>query len=200
MVSYFNWIEPSIVSSLAGPLIKEELKDCKTANPLMRSLARLPKDVPALNRMLYLETRHFLADHNLNYTDKMSMAVGVEVRVPLLDPDLIALAASLPTKFKQNGSSGKWIFKKAAESYLPNSIIYRPKTGFGAPIRRWLRVELKPMVDDVLSEACLRGRGLFDPVGVRELIEMDRLGKIDAAYTIFSIICIELWCRIFLDR
>jgi asparagine synthase (glutamine-hydrolysing) len=200
LVSYFNWIDPSISSSLAGPLLKEGLQGSDLSSPLIESLSRLPKDTPSLNRMLYLEAKHFLADHNLNYTDKMSMAAGVEVRVPLLDLDLIALAASLPTGFKQNGTSGKWIFKKAAEPYLPYAVIERPKTGFGAPIRRWLRVELKSMVDDVLSESSLATRGIFDPKRVRELVQMDRLGKIDAAYTIFTIICTEIWCRIFLDR
>jgi asparagine synthase (glutamine-hydrolysing) len=200
LAGYFNWIDPTVVSGLAGPLLKEGLRGREDSNPLIESLSRLPKDTHALNRMLYLEAKHFLADHNLNYTDKMSMAAGVEVRVPLLDLDLVALAAGLPVKFKQNGTSGKWIFKKAAEPFLPRSIINRPKTGFGAPIRRWLRVELKSMVDDVLSKASLTRRGIFDPERVRELVKMDRLGRIDAAYTIFAIICIEVWCRIFLDR
>ena len=200
LVSYFNWIDPSVVNALAGPLLKEGIRSADDSNPLVESLSRLPGDTPALNRMLYLETKHFLADHNLNYTDKMSMATGVEVRVPLLDPDLVALAASLPVRFKQNGTLGKWIFRKAAESYLPDIIIYRPKTGFGAPLRRWLRVELKSMVDDALSETSLARRGIFDPGKVRELVQKDRLGKIDAAYSIFSMICIEVWCRIFLDR
>jgi len=200
LVSYFNWIDPSVVSGLAGPLLKEGLNNADAFNPLIETLSRLPKDTPALNRMLYLEAKHFLADHNLNYTDKMSMAAGVEVRVPLLDLDLVALAAGLPVKFKQNGTTGKWIFTKAAEPYLPRVILNRPKTGFGAPLRRWLRVELKSVVDNVLSEASLARRGIFEPGKVRELVRMDRLGKIDAAYTIFAIICIEVWCRIFLDR
>ena len=68
--------------------------------------------------MLFLEGKFFLADHNLNYTDKMAMSQGVEVRVPLLDTDLVALAARLPDKMKQRGATGKWIFKKAMEPYL----------------------------------------------------------------------------------
>jgi asparagine synthase (glutamine-hydrolysing) len=149
--------------------------------------------------MLYLEGKHYLADHNLNYTDKMSMAVGVEVRVPLLDPDLVRLATQLPLRFKQNGSTGKWIFKRAMEPFLPRQVIYRRKTGFGAPLRHWLRHQLRPVVDDTLSEASLRRRGLFEPKAVRELIDADRTGRVDAMYSIFSLMCIEMWCRRFLD-
>ncbi|MCP4402924.1 MAG: asparagine synthase [bacterium] len=144
-----------------------------------------------------LEAKHFLCDLNLNYTDKMGMAAGVEVRVPLLDPDLIALAARLPVKYKQRGRIGKWVFKKAMEPYLPREVIYRPKTGFGAPLRYWMKHQLRPVIEDVLSESSLRNRGLFDPLGVQNLIALDRHGKVDAAYTIFSLLCIELWCRIF---
>lgn len=168
--------------------------------PLMASLSSLPPHVEPLNQMLYLEGKHFLPDHNLSYTDKMSMAVGVEVRVPLLDLDLIDLAARLPIRFKQRGRVGKYIFKKAMEPLLPAEIIYRPKTGFGAPIRRWLRQDLKPLVDDVLSTESLRRRGLFDPDGVHSLMDMDRRGAIDGSYPIFTLVCLELWCRIFLDR
>jgi asparagine synthase (glutamine-hydrolysing) len=150
--------------------------------------------------MLYCEAKFFLVDHNLNYTDKMSMAAGVEVRVPLLDPDLIALAARLPIAFKQRGAVGKWIFKKAMEPYLPREVIYRPKTGFGAPLRSWLRHELRPMTEALLSETTLKRRGLFNPKAVQHLIERDRQGRLDGTYTIFALMCIELWAQIFIDQ
>jgi len=149
--------------------------------------------------MLHLECKFFLADHNLNYTDRMSMAHGVEVRVPLLDPDLVEFAASLPDNIKQKGRIGKWIFKKSMEGRLPNDIIYRPKTGFGAPLRYWLHGALGPMKDDLLGRNSINNRGIFDASAVEGLIEKDRGGQIDASYTIFSMMCIEQWCRIFLD-
>ena len=152
-----------------------------------------------LQRMLYLEGRHFLADHNLNYTDRAGMAVGVEVRVPLLDRDLVQFATRIPARFKQRGRVGKAIFKRSMEPYLPRDVIYRPKTGFGAPLRRWLSHELRPMVDDTLEAGSLRRRGFFDPTAVRRLIELDRAGRIDGSYTIFALMCIELWCRRFLS-
>ena len=86
------------------------------------------------------------------------------------------------------------------ESYLPRSVIHRGKTGFGAPLRNWLRDDLRPLVDDVLSDRAIASRGLLDPAGVREMIEGDRIRRYDASYTIFSMMCIELWCRMFVDK
>ena len=86
------------------------------------------------------------------------------------------------------------------EPYLPHDVIYRPKTGFGAPLRHWLKGELKNLVDELLSIESLSNRGIFDPLAVKELINKDRSGQIDASYTIFSILCIELWCQMFLDN
>lgn len=200
LVSYFYWLSPQSASSLLAP----DLRSCATAEeitaPLLDVLDELRSGATDLDRMLRLEQTFFLADHNLNYTDKMSMACGVEVRVPLLDPDLVELASSLPDNIKQHGRVGKWIFKRAMEPLLPHDIIYRPKTGFGAPLRRWLRHELRPLVDELLSPETIRHRGIFDHTAVSALVRADREGHIDAAYPIFAVVCMELWCRLFLDR
>src|SRR5262245_46460556 len=155
--------------------------------------------MPPLHQMLALEQRFFLGDHNLLYTDKMSMAAGVEVRVPLLDPELVDFAACIPIAYKQRGRIGKWVLKKAMERYLPREVVYRPKTGFGVPLRRWMRHDLRPLVGDLLSESSLKRRGLFDPVAVRWLMRANDTGRVDANYTLLSLLCIEIWCRAFLD-
>ncbi|MGH7287181.1 MAG: asparagine synthase (glutamine-hydrolyzing) [Myxococcota bacterium] len=198
-ISYFHWTPPDVLAGVFAPALRG-LASPDLEGPVPGALATLPGGVPALNRMLYLEIKFFLTDHNLNYVDKVSMASGVEVRVPMLDPELMALAARLPLHLKQRGRHGKWILRKAMESYLPRDVIWRTKAGFGAPLRHWLRNDLRTIVDDVLSDASLRARGLFDPKGVAELIEADRERRVDAAYSIFSMICIELWCRMFVDR
>src|SRR3546814_1144849 len=123
----------------------------------------------------------------------MSMAAGVEVRVPFLDADLVELAARIPDRYKQHGRVGKWVLKKAMEPYLPHDVIHRPKTGFGAPLRRWMRHDLRELLGDMLSEESLRRRGLFDPMAVRQLIADNEAGRRDAAYTLLSLLCIEIW-------
>ena len=130
----------------------------------------------------------------------MSMASGVEVRVPFLDNDLVEFAHSLPLEIKQRKGVGKWILKKSMEGSLPTEVIYRNKTGFGAPIRRWIRFELRELLMDVLSVQNIKKRGIFNAQAVHKLIKLNQDGKIDAAYTIFSILCIEIWLCTYVDK
>jgi asparagine synthase (glutamine-hydrolysing) len=199
LVSYFWWSTGALRRSLYSREFAEAIAGRDEAQPLLESLRSLPADTEALQRMLYLETRHFLADHNLNYTDRAGMAAGVEIRVPLLDVDLVRFAAHVPAALKQRGRIGKAIFKQAMEPVLPREVIYRTKVGFGAPLRRWLRHELRARVDETLSEEAVRKRGWFDPAAVRRLVELDRNGRVAAGYTIFALMCFELWCRHFVD-
>lgn len=199
LASYFLWSADAVRRALYTDEFAQSVASTDTLAPLLNSLRAIPLEHDPLQRMLYLETRHFLADHNLNYTDRAGMAVGVEVRVPLLDLDMVRFAATVPTHFKQKGRIGKAIFKQAMEPYLPRDVIYRPKSGFGAPLRLWLRRELRPMVEDTLNEATLRNRGIFRPDAVRRLIQLDADGRVDGSYTIFAIMCIELWFRRFID-
>ena len=198
LLSYFYWIDPAIVRDLFTEDVKKKLSTDPLAN-MLTEVSSLD-DLPLLERMLYLEKKYFLIDHNFNYTDKMSMAHGVEVRVPYLDNKLNQVAASLPVRFKKRFGTTKWILKQVAKKYLPKKVIYRPKTGFGAPLRQWLQNDLHAMVDEFLSEDSLTKRGIFDYSAVRDLIEKDRTGKGDYSYPIFTLLCIEQWCRIFLDN
>jgi asparagine synthase (glutamine-hydrolysing) len=200
LAGYFLWADPARVLGLFAAEHRAVLANEVMAAPLEDYLRTLPSGLPPLQRMLALEQRFFLADHNLLYTDKMSMAVGVEVRVPFLDNELVRLANALSPELKQRGAEGKWVLKKAMEPYLPHNVIYRPKTGFGAPLRHWLRHELREWVGDMLSAETLRRRGLFDPKAVAALVADDQAGRVDAAYTILGLVCIEIWCREFMDR
>jgi asparagine synthase (glutamine-hydrolysing) len=197
IASYFQWLDNAWVDRLLTPDLRAA---SRRPEPLVASLAELPYSVPRLNRMLYLECRHFLTDHNLNYTDKMSMAAGVEVRVPLLDPDLVRLAFSLPLNQKQRGRQGKWVLTEAMRGILPDQVLNRPKTGFGAPLRQWLRGPLRALLNDTLSSSALRRRGLFDPVGVQQLIVDDAAGRVDGSYALLALLCVELWCQRFIDQ
>ena len=86
------------------------------------------------------------------------------------------------------------------EKYLPKKIIYRPKSGFGLPLRNWIRNELKVFTRDILSEDTIKKRGIFDHNAVRTMIEQNERGEVDSSYTILSLICIEIWCQKFLEK
>lgn len=199
LMGYFRWAREADLLALYTPEFRRTLGTELAAAPMLDFLQPLPESVAPLERMLALEQRFFLADHNLIYTDKMSMAAGVEVRVPFLDLDLVDFAALIPGRMKQRGREGKWVLKKAMEPYLPHDVIYRPKSGFGAPLRRWMRHELRELLGDLLSAESLRKRGLFEHVAVQKLIAANDTGKVDAAYTLLSLLCIEIWCRRFID-
>jgi asparagine synthase (glutamine-hydrolysing) len=197
LASYFRWVSEGSVESL---FTAEARREISSRDPLVESLRDIPASADPLAKMLFLEQRFFVPDHNLNYTDKLSMAEGIEVRVPLLDIELIRFASTIPVKWKQKGSEGKWIFKKTMEKHLPRHVIYRPKTGFGAPLRTWLRTDLRPMLEDLLSEEAVRRRGIFEPAVVRALVADEVSGRADASYLLLSLMCIELWFRKFIDE
>jgi asparagine synthase (glutamine-hydrolysing) len=200
IAGYFYWAQPTDLENLYSEAMKQRLAERGAEEPLLASLRKLPDHVPPLNRMLYLEGKHFLADHNLNYTDRMGMATGVEVRVPLLDIDLIEFCAQLPLSLKQRGKTGKYLLKRAMEPFLPHDVIWRKKAGFGAPVRTWIKSDLNERIEELLSTKSLKSRGLFQPTAVRKLLIDNRRGKIDGAYLIFALMCIELWCRLFVDQ
>jgi asparagine synthase (glutamine-hydrolysing) len=200
LVSYFEWARRSDLHSLYSDDFLERLGTSRAEEPMLEFLRPLPPSVDPLDRMLALEQRFFLSDHNLPYTDKMSMAVGVEVRVPFLDLDLVDFAARIPATVKQRGKIGKWVFKRAMEPYLPSDVIHRPKSGFTAPLRRWIRADLRPLVGDLLGPDAVRRRGLFRPEAVQALVEANLQGRVDASHTVLSLLCIEIWCRSFLDQ
>lgn len=200
LINYFRWTKEADLIALYSKEFRGQLGDSIAASPFLDYLSNIPAAAAPLERMLALEQRFFLADHNLTYTDKMSMAVGVEVRVPFLDLDLVDFAARIPMRMKQRGRVGKWVLKKAMEPYLPRDVIYRPKTGFGAPLRRWMRNELGELLGDVLSEQSIKRRGIFDHAAVQRMIKTNSEGKVDAAYTLLSMMCIEIWCRAYIDK
>jgi asparagine synthase (glutamine-hydrolysing) len=199
LANYFAWARESELLALYSSEFRIGLQGTTAMSPMLDFLNRAPASSSDLERLLSLDQRFFLADHNLIYVDKMSMATGVEVRVPFLDLELVDYASRIPIGLKQRGSVGKWILKRAMEPYLPKDVIYRPKTGFGAPLRRWMRHDLRTIVGDILSPECLARRGLFDPEAVQRLIVQNERGNVDGAYTLFSLLTIEIWCRAFLD-
>jgi asparagine synthase (glutamine-hydrolysing) len=199
IAGYFHLAHPEIEMSILSRESRSALRDESFSQPLMESLKEVDGSTDRLESMLYLDAKHYLIDNNLLYTDKMTMAHGVEARVPFLDPDLAFIAANLPSHMKFNRTTGKYILKKAMTADLPMEIIERPKTGFGIPIRRLIKNELRETFSDLLSEKSILSRGLFDFKGVQSLLLKDSESRIDAANLIFTIGCVEMWARQFID-
>jgi asparagine synthase (glutamine-hydrolysing) len=156
-----------------------------------------------LNQMLYLDTKIFMTTLNLTYNDKMSMASSVEVRVPFVDRELaefVAWNVAPDSKLK-----GKWrpvtkhIFREAMRGMLPAEVMRQPKAGFAAPVDYWLAHDLRPMVDELLSETQVRKRGLFRPEVVRRYVDEQRRGTEDWSMQIWQLLTLEIWMQLFLD-
>ncbi|HSV10260.1 MAG TPA: asparagine synthase C-terminal domain-containing protein [Hanamia sp.] len=152
-----------------------------------------------VNQICNADIHMFMLGLNLTYSDRASMAASVEVRVPFIDKAVISRAMQIQGSLKFRKGTAKYILKKAAEKTLPKSIIYRRKASFGAPLRAWISRDLKPMVDDLLSEKNINKRGFFNYLFVKNLIEKDRRGEADNAYQIYQLLTLELWCREYLD-
>ena len=195
----------SFSSYYSGPELQELLLPELTNaayDPLAvhRSYLSSDRGGDELSRLLYLDAKTFLPCLNLSYTDKMGMAASVEVRVPLLDDDLVALAATIPSDLKLRRWQRKYIFKRSQEGILPRKIIWRRKAGFGAPLRSWLVQDLAPLMDDLLSERTLRNRGFVDPAVVARMRAENDTGAADNSLRLYALLSLELWCQTFLDR
>ena len=140
-----------------------------------------------------------LPEDLLMLTDKMSMAVSLECRVPLLDQRLVALAARMPGNMKLRGGDLKHAMKRALEGILPDSIIHREKRGFGAPVGAWFRQELSPLVADLLSKETVVRRGLLDPEAVARTIDEHERQQADRTDHLLALVNLEIWSRLYLD-
>ncbi|MBF0557324.1 MAG: asparagine synthase (glutamine-hydrolyzing) [Nitrospirae bacterium] len=195
---YFTWAPEQYAMNLLHDDMRRRLRGHDPLRVMRDALQTFPGTDP-IDKMLFLDTRFFLADHNLNYTDKMGMARGVEIRVPLIDVNLVRLAFAIPGNFKQKGMTGKYIFKRSMEPFLPAEVIYRPKTGFVAPVREWMLGPLHEQIRSVLSDEALRRRGWFSPKSVQKLFQDVESNRNDVHYLLLSVYLIEEWARMFID-
>mgnify|MGYP001765594468 CR=1 FL=1 len=141
----------------------------------------------------------YLPNHNLNYTDKMSMATGVEARVPLLDLELVNTVTRYPYAWLL-GRTTKVLLREAARGLVPDSIIDRPKAGFGAPYRKWLRYDLAEMWQDLTSESAVNARGWFDYRALQDARARSQSGQQDLYMLQWAVLTMELWARQFIDQ
>ena len=155
--------------------------------------------VDPLDRALYVDVKTYLVDDIMTKVDRMSMAVSLEAREPLLDHKLLEFAATVPTSLKLKNGRSKYLLRRFLERRIPTSIVDRPKHGFEAPIGEWLRGPLAPMVDDLLLDGRLRDRGVFDPRAVDRVWRQHRSGARDHRHRLWSLVMLELWFRQFAD-
>lgn len=168
-------------------------------NVVQRYLDEAPT-AEQLARKLYCDVKTTLVSEMLTKADRMTMAHGLEARVPFLDHHLVEWAFTVPGIHKLRDSSGKVLIKKAMEKALPHDILYRPKQGFNVPMKLWMRNELRDFVRDNLTESRIRRRGHFRPEAVEKIVDDHFAGTRDASNKIFTMVMLEFWYQTFVDN
>lgn len=163
-----------------------------------RAVVSRASDLDPVNRALYFEAKTFL--HGLLVVeDRLSMASGLEVRVPFLDNDLIELASRIPSGLKHANGRGKHILRAAMRGVLPDAIVDNPKQGFSPPEGSWYRGPSMAYVHEILLDPRTLDRGFFRPEYTRRIIGEHANGRRNHRLLIWSLLCFEWWNRLFMD-
>lgn len=147
----------------------------------------------AITPLQHLDLKTSLVDSLLLLTDKMTMAASLEARVPFLDHELIELAARIPASLKVKGTRLRYIQKLAMCGHLPDEVLRRKKRGFGCPVGRWFRGELREPLRDMLASNVLRDEGLFDPVAIGTMIDAHEQRREDASEVLLALWTFQIW-------
>lgn len=165
----------------------------------LRALAEESVSLGPINQAMYIDLNSFLPNNVLRYGDRMSMAHGLEMRVPLADPVLVSTFLSMPARFKVEGRTTKALLREHLKGRVPDGVIARPKLGLNPPMGAWLNGALRPMLEDYLSEERLKQRGYFDFGAVARMREEHRSGRRDHTWRLWSLLVFEAWHRAYMD-
>ncbi len=191
--SYFHGVsifKPEMRNMLFSGSMKSDLQDYSALEVFNKHAEEAQTNDP-LSLIQYLDIKTYLPGDILTKVDRASMAYSLEVRVPLLDHELVGWIASLPSHFKLRGGEGKYIFKKSLEGQLSNDILYRPKMGFGVPLGSWFRNELRDKIKEtVLSERMLDS-GFFEPSYLERLIKDHQSGRRDYSAPLWTLMMFD---------
>jgi asparagine synthase (glutamine-hydrolysing) len=147
----------------------------------------------SMERLIYLYCKFYLQDGILTKVDRASMACSLEARAPFLDYTFVEFVNSIPFHLKLKGLTTKYILKKAMQNKLPPEILGRRKKGFGIPVAKWFRNELRGLLLDSLSESRLRRQGIFNPAEVTRLVNEHLRGSQDNRKKLWTLFIFQLW-------
>ncbi len=159
------------------------------------SLAR--EDLHLVDRLMAGDLQAYLPGDIIVKTERMSMAVSLEARSPLLDQELVDFSTHLPIGDKFRRGRLKRLLKQVALKHVPASLVHRRKQGFGVPVGSWFRGELREFLRDHLSQSRLASAGLLDQARIDALIEQHQSGRRNHQGRLWALLMLELWCRQF---
>ena len=171
----------------------EIVRDVREPTILLNDVSQWPRSAGFTEQMMLLDVLGYLPDDILVKLDRASMAVGLEGRVPLLDHRIMEFSWRLPTSMKIRDGRGKWLLRQVLARYLPDALIERPKMGFGVPIDRWLRGDLREWAEELLVEKWLAEAGYFNVKVVRRTWEEHISGRYNRQYQLWPVLIFEAW-------
>jgi len=151
--------------------------------------------VEVMNRILAVEYKSYLVDDILQKVDRATMSVSLEGREPFLDHRLIEWVASLPVEYKYNNGVSKRILKDIVHGYVPESMMNRPKMGFGVPVQTWLKGELRPLFDEVMGEEAIRKQPWLEPASLLRLRRDYLEGRLEDFERIWFVFTFLQWAK-----
>jgi asparagine synthase (glutamine-hydrolysing) len=194
-VSYFS---PEEKDALYTPWMREQTRGDDSLGLIESAFAQA--DAPdLLGRTLQVDLVTYLPGDLLVKVDIATMAVGLEGRSPFLDHPLVEFVARLPTSLKRQRGRGKALLRRAVADLLPPEILARRKMGFGVPVSRWFRGELKDLLHDVVLSERARQRGMLAAAAVAGLVDEHERGVLDHGPRLWALLVLELWFRRFID-
>ncbi len=191
--AYLAQLDKSQRSSLYTAQLREQLGSAEAAERAIAARWAASSADNPLDHMLDVDAGLYLPDDLLVKMDIATMAHSLEARSPLLDPELMQFAASLPPQLKLHGTRRKVALRAALRGWVPDEILDAPKQGFVVPMAEWLRGDLRDMAYDTLLDSRARGRGYFEPAAVRALLDRHMFGLEDQSQAIWTLLIFEQW-------
>jgi asparagine synthase (glutamine-hydrolysing) len=155
--------------------------------------AALPRLTDITSQMVLMDQLGYLPNDGLVKVERASRAVGLDVRVPLLDHRIVEFGWRLPLDFKLREGTSKWVLRQVLHRYVPRELIERPKTGFGIPLGAWLRGPLREWAEALLDERRLREDGYFNPEPIRKLWAQHLAGTHRWEYQLWAVLMFNAW-------
>ena len=200
--AYFNSVSvtpASVYARLFSGAQTRALQGYQPIEILRGHIARAQTD-DSLSQIQYADLKTYLPGDILTKVDRASMARSLEVRVPLLDHDLVEWLATMPSSLKLKGREGKYILKKTLEPHLPREVLYRPKMGFAVPLKAWFRGPLRDRVRNIVTSGSLVESGFFDVAYLKTLVDEHQSARFDHSPVIWSLVMFEAFLRKVHDR
>jgi asparagine synthase (glutamine-hydrolysing) len=199
--AWFVWRRTVFPDYLLEAVVDRDVLKAASPLPEQRAVADLRASRGSLlSRLQHWDQQHYLPGDILVKVDRATMAHSLEARCPILDHQVIELAARQSSARHGDRSTTKRLFREVIRPWVPPAVLDRPKRGFGVPLRRWFKEQMIDWARDILSDPRSQQRGWTRPIEVAALLKQHQEGARDHAKRIWALVCLELWARTHVDR